>query len=84
MTEQIENNKSIFDILNPTENNILKEKSIIELINIRNLLKTYYLEPRTTLGISKDVTFGTEIEFEDSKRQIIEEELANTFPKGNW
>lgn len=84
MTEQIENNKSIFDILNPTENNILKEKSIIELINIRNLLKTYYLEPRTTLGISKDVTFGTEIEFEDSKRQIIEEELAKTFPKGNW
>ena len=80
----IENNTRVFDILNPTDNNILKEKSILELINIRSLLQEYYLEPRETLGITKDVTFGTEIEFEDSKRDLIEEELKITFPKGNW
>ena len=71
----IENNTTIFDILNPTDNNILKEKSILELINIRRELKNYYLEPRETLGISDKVTFGTEIEFEDSKRDLIEEEV---------
>ncbi len=80
----IENNTTIFDILNPTDNSILKDKSIIELINIRNQLKKYYLEPRETLKISKDITFGTEIEFEDSKRNLIEEELIKTFPTNNW
>ena len=80
----IKNNNAIFDTLNPTDNTILKEKELLELIKIRNLLKEYYLEPRETLGISKDITFGTEIEFEDSKRHIIEEELAKKFPVGNW
>ena len=79
-----ENNTRVFDILNPTDNNILKEKNILELINIRKELKNYYLEPRETLGLSKDVTFGTEIEFEDSKRSKIEEELKITFPTGKW
>lgn len=77
-------NKEIFNLLDPRDNDILKEKSISELINIRNLLQQYYLEPRETLGVSNDITFGAEIEFEDSKRQLIEEQIAETFPRGNW
>lgn len=84
MKEEILNNKSIFTYLNPNNNDILTNMSISDLINIRMELQKYYLEPREVLGIDKTVTFGTEIEFEDSKRNIIEEELAKTFPSNNW
>lgn len=84
MTNQIENNPEIFNYLHPTSNDMLTSMSISDLINIRFILQKYLLEPRQTLGLSKDITFGTEIEFEDSKRNIIEEEIAKTFPLGNW
>jgi len=82
--EQIVNNKEIFKFLNPNSNDILTSMSNSDLINLRFLLDKYYLEPRTTLGLSKTITFGTEIEFEDSKREIIEEKIAKTFPYNTW
>lgn len=84
MLEEINNNKNIFNYLYPTSNDKLTNMNISDLINIRLLLQNYYLEPRKTLGISNNITFGAEIEFEDSNRKVIEEEIVKTFPTGNW
>lgn len=54
----------ILKYLPPTENEILSNLSPNDLLDMIILLEKLYLEPRTTLNLPQDITFGVEIEFE--------------------
>ena len=54
----------ILKYLPPTENEILSNLSPSDLLDMIILLEKLYLEPRTTLNLPQDITFGVEIEFE--------------------
>lgn len=77
-------NNDILNVLCKENNIILYELSNSDKTCIIFLLKQYYLELRTKLGISEDITFGLEIEFEEAFRDIIEEKLGNNFSSGVW
>ena len=54
----------ILKYLPPTENEILSNLSPNDLLDMIILLEKLYLEPRITLNLPQDITFGVEIEFE--------------------
>ncbi len=54
----------ILKYLPPTENEILSNLSPSDLLDMIILLEKLYLEPRTTLNLPQNITFGVEIEFE--------------------
>jgi len=82
--KEIENNKEIFRYLSPDSNDLLTRMSNSDRLQMIFLLKQYYLELRNRLGLSKDITFGLEIEFGDSNRKAIESELAKVNTAGTW
>lgn len=79
-----ENDSKIFEYLNPLENVNLSDLNNSDRLNIMFQIKNYYLELRNRLGISYDITFGLEMEFENALRDNIEKKLANLFPLGDW
>ena len=74
----------LFSFLNPSENDMLYDISNSDKLCLRNLMKQYYLELRKNLGISKDVTFGLEIEFESLYTHVIEKEMMRIFGDNSW
>lgn len=54
----------ILKYLPPTENEILSNLSPRDLLDMIILLENLYIEPRPTLNLPPDITFGVEIEFE--------------------
>ena len=54
----------ILKYLPPTENEIMSNLSPSDLLDMIILLEKLYLEPRPTLNLPQDITFGVEIEFE--------------------
>ena len=80
----IENNKEIFRYLNPNSNDTILSMNNSDRINIMSSLKNYLLELRPTLNIGDDVTFGAEIEFENAKRNVIENYIQDNFPYRSW
>ena len=80
----IEINNNIFKCLYPDSNDMLSEMSNSDIIYIRYLLKQYYLELRDKLNISKDITFGLEIEFEKAYRDIIDDKIDSLFSLKGW
>lgn len=81
---QTENNKDIFKYLNPNSNDILLSMSNSDRLSILFSLKNYYLELRKTLNLSQNITFGTEIEFEDAKRDVIEKYIQENSYYKEW
>ena len=76
--------QDIYKYLNPTSNDMIATMNNSDRVNIMLSLRNYFLELRETLGIENNVTFGTEIEFEDANRSNIERELSILFPDGSW
>ena len=74
----------IFKILYPDKNDMICSMSSSDRINILFELKKYYLEKRKTLGLSEDITFGVEIESEESDREAIVSEIGQNFPYNTW
>lgn len=77
-------NNDILTFLNPISNDKLSIMSVKDRLQMLTLLKQYYLSLRLNLNLSKNITFGIEIEFEEAKREIIEKDLATTFPDNSW
>lgn len=82
--EMIENNKDIFRYLNPNSNDEISRMTNSDRINIMLNLRNYYLELRNTLNLDNSITFGTEIEFENAKRDVIEKYIKENFPYMSW
>ena len=82
--KNIDNSSQIFKYLNPTSNDKISNMSGPDLQNILYYLEEYYLELRNKLGISKDKTFGLELEFEKARLNKIEEELKKVGLEENW
>lgn len=81
---QIETNNDIFGLLKPNDNYLLAEMTNSDKVYIMMLLKRYYLELRKKLNIDDKVTFGTEIEFEESYRDLIELAIYCEFSQSGW
>lgn len=78
-------NDSILGYFKPSENINMSQLSNSDRLSMMWALNGgYLLDLRDELGISKDITFGLEMEFENANRGIIETDLANVFPSGNW
>lgn len=66
------NDGSIFDYLRMNDNNILSDINMCDLNEILSYLDKYYLEYRNNIGVSSDITFGSEIEFEHFKGTVYD------------
>ena len=64
-------NENIFNYLYPSDNTNLNELNKQDLYKILLLINKYDLEYRNTLNIDNDITFGLEIEFEDTKYEKV-------------
>lgn len=67
-----DNNDKIKRLLISNENDVLSKMNILELKYVLHYLNKYYLEYRERLNISKDITFGMEIELEHFKGTIAD------------
>lgn len=81
---KVEISDNIFKFLGPLSNDKLGMLSNSDRVYMIYLLKQYYLELRDKLNISKDVSFGLEIEFENAYRDLIEQGIYNKFPDSDW
>jgi hypothetical protein len=75
----MENNHSIFKLLNINNNDTLSKLHGNDIQNIIYFLNKYYLELRTNLNLKSEDTFGLELEFEHSNNLKISEELNNAW-----
>lgn len=71
----MENDKRIFNYLNPYSNDNLSSLKISDLNNIVKYINYYYLELRYNLGISINDTFGVEIECEEADEVEIKRKI---------
>ena len=67
---ELENDKTIFKYLRPTENIVLSSINMNDIKDILVYLDRYYLEYRDILGIDDNITFGMEIEMEHFKGSV--------------
>ncbi len=56
----------LFKYINPDNNDLFNKLNSYDLQELLYYIDNYYLSLRTTLGLDKNDTFGTEIEFEDT------------------
>lgn len=85
-SDNIENrdNNEIFEFLHPSSNDMLSRMNVSDRLYAISILKNYYLELRSKLELSRDVTFGLEIEFEEAYRNIIDQEINRCFYAKGW
>ena len=77
-------NEQIFQSFHPRDNDQFSELSGFDLQDFIIMLDDYYLTLREELGLSHSSTFGLELEFENAKRNKIEEKLGKVFPNRDW
>lgn len=77
-------NSSIFKFIDPNNNDKLSHISGIDLQNLIVLINDYYISLRDQLYFEQNVTFGLELEFENAKREKIQDELNKLFPEKYW
>ena len=65
-------NENIFNYLYPSDNIELTKLKKQDLYKILILIDKYYLEYRNTLNLNNNITFGLEIEFENTKYKKID------------
>lgn len=79
-----DNDRKIFEYLNPSSNEMLSELNNSDRLNVISLLKKYYLELRSRIDVSSDITFGLEIECDHANTKIIGEKLDADLSFSNW
>ena len=72
---KIENNETIFRFLRPNSNTTLRDFHDDDLLELLKLLNLYYLEFRDNLTFTNNLTFGFEIEFEQSNNSKIMDKI---------
>jgi len=80
----MENNKEIFKMFNRNSNDELSKLSVLDQSMMRSTLSNYNLELRDTLNIDKNISFGTEIEYELAYKEQIKEEVKELLGDKNW
>ena len=83
------NDTNIFNLFRACENEMFSKMNKEELDYFLYFLDKYYLEYRSILNISSDITFGLEIELEDFKGNVydlwpFEKEIYNIIGNMNW
>ena len=78
------NNNSIFSYLKPEDNDNFSNMSGLDLQELLYYLEFYYLKLRHNLGLSNDITFGLELEFENAKIKPLEQELKASKYNEKW
>ena len=74
----------IFKFIKPDDNDKLSEMKGFDLQDLLFYLDDYYLSLRDELGLSEDVTFGLELEFEYAIKKRIEDKLWDTGLFSEW
>ena len=74
----------IFKFIKPDDNDKLSEMKGFDLQDLLFYLDDYYLSLRDELGLSEDVTFGLELEFEYAMQKRIEDKLWDTGLFSEW
>lgn len=74
----------IFKFIKPDDNDKLSEMKGFDLQDLLFYLDDYYLSLRDELGLSGDVTFGLELEFEYAIKKRIEDKLWDTGLFSEW
>lgn len=69
----MDNNTDILKFINPSDNDKLSNMNEKDLYELILLLDEYYLELRDNIGLGECVTFGTEIEVEDTNINFVKE-----------
>lgn len=77
-------NDDVLKFLGTGSNVMLSDISNSDRVMMMCLLKQYYLSLRKRIGISEDITFGLEIEFENALKDIIDDELYLNFNGTDW
>lgn len=67
----------IFRFLNADDNDLLSEMNGFDLQDLLYYMEKYYLEYRRSLGIAGNVTFGLELEFENTVMSWIQDKMKN-------
>ena len=80
---------SIFKFINPNDNTNLSSLKGYDLSDLINLINNFYLTYRSKLNINKKITFGLEIEVENTDWKKVDDIVNNNFDnsKGyleNW
>lgn len=79
------NNFGIFSYLKPEDNCKLSSFNMYDINEVLFYINLYFLEYRDSLGLSKDVTFGLELECEDIfSYDLIKDEFASFKLFNNW
>ena len=81
---QINNKYEIFKLFNPNDNTKLTEIKNDDLLELIILIDDINIELRNSLGFSKDITFGFEIEFEQTNTQKVKTLINKFFPNSDW
>ena len=79
-----EDNYPIYKYLNPNENTKLSDLKGSDLIELLSLLDGFYLDLRDELNLDKKTTFGLEIEFEDTKIDVIDKAMEQDEDIYKW
>ena len=74
----------VLSFLGKDSNVILSDISNSDRVMMMCLLKQYYLELRKRIGVSDNISFGVEIEFEEAMKDIIDEKLYRNFNGEGW
>lgn len=74
----------VFKFINPNSNDKISEMSGFDLQDLIILIDEYYIKLRSCLGFEKYITFGLELEFENANVGIIDRQLSEAFPNGDW
>lgn len=82
--DSCDNNREIFEYLNPNTNDMLSEFNNSDRYQVISLLNKYYLELRNRIGISSDITFGLEIECDNAGPEIVFEKLSDEIWFRDW
>ena len=77
-------NTELFQYVKPNNNDMFSLMSGADLQDLLYYLDNYYLELRNSLGFSNNITFGLEIECEDTYRSVIEEKLKKASLISTW
>ena len=75
---------NVFNYLNYQDNTIFSSLNSKELQDILNMINNYNLEYRDFLNLHKDITFGVEIECEQTSEKINKGKIDSLNPFYNW
>ena len=75
----VTDNAPIFRFINPNSNDQLSNMSGHDLQTLITLLDDYYLQLRSRLGLDNYITFGLEIEFEETSYLSVKEKIDEAF-----